>query len=199
MAQMMPFLMQSFNRTNGKHDPQHRPSVNRVPGSINSKNNQEVTIIQQWNRYRPAIQYMLREFRTHLIQEQLDSIIEGQTPGKVKARQKPGTNRYLNTNDTIGWIKGLLNIPIADYRKYCIWRILAPYLMNIKTLSEVEAFTLIMDWLDKCNEMVRLSFCPGPRVRQDIRSAKRVRVSYYPVSLNNLQKENADLYNLVRQ
>jgi hypothetical protein len=38
--------------TNEKHDPQHRPSVNscllRVPGSHNSKNGQQVSVIQQW-------------------------------------------------------------------------------------------------------------------------------------------------------
>ena len=42
--------------TNEKHDPQHRPSVNscllRVPGSFNSKNGQQVSVIQQWDGKR---------------------------------------------------------------------------------------------------------------------------------------------------
>lgn len=64
--------------TNKKHDLQHRPSVNscllRVPGSYNSKNGQQITVIQQWDGKRAAIQYMLRNFRKYLIQEDLDEV-----------------------------------------------------------------------------------------------------------------------------
>ena len=34
------------------------------------------------------------------------------------------------------WIEKLLQIPIANHRKYAIWRILIPYLFNIKNLSD---------------------------------------------------------------
>ena len=41
----------------------------RVPGSINSKNNTLLHIIQHWNGTRPAINWLLRDFRRYLIQE----------------------------------------------------------------------------------------------------------------------------------
>jgi hypothetical protein len=62
--------------TNKKRDPQHRPSTNsclvRIPGTINSKCVQEVKIIQRWDGQKPAIQYLLRDFRRWLINEKLE-------------------------------------------------------------------------------------------------------------------------------
>ena len=41
----------------------------RIPGSTNSKNNTQVQIIQRWNGTRPAINWLLRDYRRYLIQE----------------------------------------------------------------------------------------------------------------------------------
>ena len=41
----------------------------RIPGSINSKNDEQVRIIQHWNSIRPAINWLLRDYRRYLIQE----------------------------------------------------------------------------------------------------------------------------------
>ena len=61
--------------TDKNNDPQHRPSIKpcliRIPGTINSKCNQEVRIVQSWNGKRPPINYMLREFRTWLVAEKI--------------------------------------------------------------------------------------------------------------------------------
>ena len=61
--------------TNKKGDRQHRPSINscliRIPGSINFKCGQMVKIIQRWDGQRPAINYLLRDFRRWLIDEKL--------------------------------------------------------------------------------------------------------------------------------
>ena len=50
-SRFMQFAEDYF--TNRKSDPQHRPSVRscliRIPGTINSKYNQEVTIVQKWD------------------------------------------------------------------------------------------------------------------------------------------------------
>ena len=42
---------------------------------------------------------------------------------------------------TIVWIEKLLQTPIDDHRKFAVWRILAPYLINIRKCSVDEAFT----------------------------------------------------------
>lgn len=132
---------------------------------------------------------MLRDFRRYLIQERINEINEQKTrPAFLSEFQ------HYNSPTMIGWIERLLQSPIADHRKYCMWRILAPYLVNARRLSDDEALSVVMTWLDKCNEVERLSFCPRQRARYDIRNARRK--GYYPISLNNFRTENADLYDL---
>ena len=62
--------------TDKKSDPQHRPSIKscliRIPGTINSKCNQEVRIVQRWDGNRPPIQCLLRDFRTWLVAEKIN-------------------------------------------------------------------------------------------------------------------------------
>ncbi len=64
--------------TNKKGDPQHNPSINsclvRIPGTINSKCGQVVKIIQRWDGQRPAINYLLRDFRRWLINEKIEQL-----------------------------------------------------------------------------------------------------------------------------
>ena len=187
-TKFMRFAEQFF--TNGKHDQQHKPSVNncllRVPGTFNSKNRQQVKIIQEWDRQRAAIQYMLRDFRCYLIQERLDRINASKKMVNVaNLHQSYATSQ-------IQWIERLLRTPIEDYRKYCVWRVLAPYLVNVRRLSEEDSCTILLEWLHRCHEIKRLSFYPRQRVRDNVRRAKKR--GYLPVSLNSLQKENAELY-----
>ena len=137
--------------TNKKGDRQHRPSINsclvRIPGTINSKCAQEVKIIQRWDGQRPAIQYLLRPFRRWLIDEKLE-----QSKYAKRARAQ-------STNSSkISWIEKLLQTPLDDYRKFVVWRILAPYLINIRKCSVDEAYDTIRNWLNKCSQLRRLDF-----------------------------------------
>jgi hypothetical protein len=95
----------------------------------------------------------------------------------------------------IGWIELLLQTPLTDNRKYCLWRILAPYFVSVKKLPDDMSQNNLLEWLDKCNSLKKLSFDPRYRVRDDIRRAKRL--GYYPISWNNLQKENAILHDFL--
>lgn len=174
--------------TDKKHDPQHRPSVNscllRVPGTYNSKNEQKVKVIQQWDGKRPAIQYALRNFRKYLIQKQLDKINEQKTKSNTIPEMK-----------LIRWIEQLLQTPIPNYRRYCVWRILAPYFVNVKRLSNEESYSVISWWLRRCNLKKRLSFDPNSISKQNIRNARSI--GYYPISWNGLKLENIYLYRLL--
>jgi hypothetical protein len=171
--------------TNKKHDPQHRPSVNscllRVPGTNNSKNGQRVKVVLQWNGKRPAIQYVLRDFRKYLIQEQLDKINEQKSKSSTIPEMK-----------LIKWIDQLLQTPIHDHRRYCIWRILAPYLINVRKLSDEESCSVISRWLEKCSLKKSLSFDPKDISNQNIRNARRI--GYYPISWTALKLEDVYLY-----
>jgi hypothetical protein len=46
------------------------------------------------------------------------------------------SKNHERTN-AIKWIeKGILEHPLSDYRKYIIWRILSPYLLNVRKLPK---------------------------------------------------------------
>ena len=63
--------------SNNKADPCHSMGVSfnncmlRVPGSMNSKVNKQVTIVQSWNGIRPNITLLLYDFYIHLVNMKL--------------------------------------------------------------------------------------------------------------------------------
>jgi hypothetical protein len=172
--------------TNKKGDRQHRPSINsclvRIPGTINSKNSQVVKIVQRWNGQRPAIQYLLRDFRRWLIDQKLKQYRYS------KMARSPITNA-----SKILWIEKLLQTPLDDYRKFVVWRILSPYLINIKKYSLEEASNIIKNWFDRCSQLRPLDFNPNYTIKYNINSARKN--GYLPISLEKLKTENAHLYN----
>ena len=176
--------------TNKKGDPQHNPTVNsclvRIPGTINSKCGHIVKVIQQWDGHRPAIQYLLREFRRWLIDEKVEE------HRLLNSRMAHTHTRTINSSSTIWWIEKLLQTPIDDYRKYAVWRILIPYLINIRKLAGEEANKTISSWLDKCNSLRRLDFNPNYMIKHNIHAAKKV--GYLPIGLDKLKTENWYLY-----
>ena len=133
--------------SDGKSDKNNNPSFKscllRIPGSINSKYNKKITIIQKWNNYRPNLSLeLLLDFKRYL---------------KQKERQKQlllnsVRNRSDNNYDPkyYSWIEHLLHTPIEDFRKLVIDLVFAPYLINVKQISFEESYTLIKNWFDKC-------------------------------------------------
>lgn len=131
----------------------------RIPGSFNSKlaklnekgeivnipESAEVKIIKKWNGVRPSIKPLLADFYIYLEDSEIKEIHINRKPG--------GSMRYANygKNNKIRWIETLLQNLISDHRKYALWRIVAPYLINIKKLSYEDALGIIRDWLDKCD------------------------------------------------
>jgi hypothetical protein len=158
MSRLMQFAEDFF--TEKKGDQQHRPSIKscliRIPGTINSKCNQEVKIVQRWDGTRPPINYVLRDFRTWLIAEDINDKLEEIKNSKYR-NSSTNSYRYCNTN-TIPWIEKLLQTPIADHRKYALWRILMPYLFNVKKLSETKVIEVTQTWLNKCDSLRSLDF-----------------------------------------
>ena len=149
--------------SNGKSDPMHNRTVSfgncmlRIPGSHNSKcvnaNNgvldsdkTAVKIMHQWNGQRPTMMLLIGSFHAHLVDQ------------KMKQNQRDKRRRYQKYDISrvapaiIPWIEKLLTMPLPDYRKYCIWRILAPYLVNIRKLSDEQASHIIKEWLKNVNQ-----------------------------------------------
>ena len=174
--------------TNKKGDCQHRPSINsclvRIPGTINSKCGQTVQIIQRWDGQRPAINYLLRNFRRWLIDEKLSQ-------HRHAKRARPQTT----DSTTIRWIEKLLQTPLDDYRKFVVWCILAPYLINARKCSTDEALNMIRNWLDLCRSLRQLDFNPNYMIKYNINTAQKS--GYLPMSLEKLKIENTYLYNVL--
>ena len=63
-------------------------------------------------------------------------------PGILKVRAKS------RNSATIRWNEKLLQTPLEDYRKFVVWRILTPYLIDIRKCSADEAYGIIGNWLD---------------------------------------------------
>jgi hypothetical protein len=180
----------SFNKSDSQHN--YTVSFNncmlRIPGSINSKNGQIVNIIQKWDGVRPEINYLLAGFSRHIINEKYIELKKAQ-----KSKQKSPVP--ADQNNHIGWIERLLRTPLSDHRKYCIWRVLSPYLINIRKLLEQEVDDIIRDWLDRCNQLRRLDFNYKQKIKDGMEGAKR---GYLPISLSKLKEENSGLYNLLQ-
>src|SRR5829696_7622304 len=144
--------------SNGKADKQNNPSFKscllRIPGSINSKYNRQVKIVQKYNGVRPPIpREFIEEFRTFLIQKKIDQDIKNK---RQKLLNKKSNNNNIHDHKYYSWIENLIQTPIEDFRKLVINIILSPYLINVKQLSFEESYTLIRNWLDKCNSLQKL-------------------------------------------
>ena len=185
--------------TNNKADPCHSNNLSfkncmlRIPGSHNSKcvkrnNNSlgsttEVKIIQKWDGNRPAINWLLRDFRRYLIQEKIDN--------NLPQRKRSSPNTKIMPTKRL-WIETLLDIPIEDYRKYAIRRIIAPYLINIRKLAYDDAFNITKNWLNTCDKIKPLDFNANVKIKDTLRAATRV--GYLPMGFSDLKSENGELY-----
>jgi hypothetical protein len=108
----------------------------------------------------------------------------------------------LEKKQSIEWIEQLLQTPLAEYRKYCIWRILAPYFINVRHLSFCDSYDIICQWLENCNRQRALNFDPETKIKDCLNRA--INTGYLPLSLDKsskeprtLKTENKELYNII--
>ena len=170
--------------SNGKADSEHYHTVSfkncllRIPCLFNSKNHSQVQIVQKWNgTTKVPIDLLYSKFLAYLIDQE--------SSNKERKLGKKVIKTFLSENgnsSSILWIERLLQTPLSKYRKYCVWRILAPYLINVKHLSFEESFDIIDKWLD----------------------IGAVNKGYLPISFDNPKKEprtlktdNRELYDYV--
>ena len=63
-------------RISKNNNPSLKSCLLRIPGSLNSKYNNKVIIVQKWNGYIHSIsEELLEDFRTHLLQTRLMSVV----------------------------------------------------------------------------------------------------------------------------
>ena len=150
--------------------------------------------MQRWDGIKPPINYLLRDYQTWLVAEKINKKMEKKTREIIE--NPTAIVPLFNGTDTIHWIEKLLQIPIADHRKYAIWQIVIPYLFNIRNLSDTNVIKIIQEWLNKCDETRALDFNVEYSIRQNIKNSKRHR--YLPIGINKLASENYELYKIIR-
>ena len=130
----------SFDNDYKNNNPSLKSCLLRIPSSINSKRQSEVSIIQKWDECRPFITLLIGDFYAYLVDNKI-------------RRKRELRNHLINTIQTstniIPWIEKLLETPIEDGRKYSLWKILCPYLVNIKQLEYEQSFKILKTWVRK--------------------------------------------------
>ena len=189
----------SNNKADRANNPSFRSCLLRIPNSFNAKclakgesfENSKVKIIQEWNRARPSIKYLLSDFRRYLINQKINDL-----------NKKREAERRLNYQSNIGnnnifWIEKLLNTPVSDFRKNAINLILAPYLVNIKKLSYQESFNILIEWLKRCDSIRKLDFNPMPLAKSALNIATQKKIP--PMKLQTLKNRNLEIYQILQK
>jgi hypothetical protein len=182
------------------HNPSVKSCLVRIPGSLNSKcittgQDARVKIVQKWDGHRTSIHSLLRYFRIWLIQKRIDDMEELRKQEKKHTKFQMTVSKNQERTNTIKWIeKGILEHPLLDHRKFIIWRILSPYLLNIRRLPKEEAYSVMKEWLDKCDKLEKLNFNPKIKIKDGLKAATK---GYFPISMEKLKEENRQLYYLV--
>ncbi|CAN5582460.1 hypothetical protein BH23THE1_BH23THE1_21980 [soil metagenome] len=78
------------------------------------------------------------------------------------------SRHIINLSNTYYWIEKLLQTPLQDHRRYRLYRILVPYLVNIKDLS-AESPEMVEKWLSKCGRVSPLDFDPSTEIKDRIK------------------------------
>ena len=191
--------------SDGKADKNNKPSFRscllRIPGSINSKYGNKVKIIQKGNNYRPNLSLeLLLDFKRYLrkkdIQNRLLLLMNSNRRNTNNNNNNNNSNNYYLIN-YYEWIEKLLQTPIEEYRKLVLWKILCPYLVNIKKFSPNDSFQILKEWLNKCNSLRKLDFNPNQKIKDNF---KRVG-NFYPLGIQKLKtdKEYSKLYQLLKE
>jgi hypothetical protein len=187
--------------SNDKADKANNPSFKscllRIPYSLNSKclsdennslENSQVKIIKSWNKKRPSINYLLRDFRMYLIDRKFNEINNNKKCKRSTFKYKVNNNN----KNTILWIEELLKTSIPDFRKNALSLIIAPYLIHIKKLSYQDSFDILIDWLTKCDSLRKLDFDSKDQVKSALNIAIQKKIP--PMKLETLKNRNFELY-----
>jgi hypothetical protein len=129
-----------------------------------------------------------------LIDKRNKIIIENKRQKELRSNYTLSYNYPNNLSiRRIEWIEKLLQTPLSDHRKYCIFHILVPYLLNIRKISVEECTKLLDLWVSRCNKIRPVDFNPSIEIKNRIKYVK----DFKPMSLSKLQTVNLELYRLI--
>ena len=85
---------------------------------------------------------------------ELHALVSKVASGYRKPRRSGGG---VSGPGTVQWIEELLERGVQDGRHRLLWRVVAPYLVNVRRLSRDEAAARAREWLDRCAGLRPLS------------------------------------------
>jgi hypothetical protein len=207
--------------TDSKGDQSHWSTISfnncmlRVPCSLNSKLVQfdggviidipydaRVRIEKYWDGNTPTVgRLLLMQYYTWLqfaairdIQRRKAREVEQTAWNKKYGRIYGRARDCINLHD-YGYIEKLINKPLDDFRKFCIWKISVPYFINVKRLPRLEAFNRTKSWLDKCNSIARLDFSPKQKIDYELDHVGK----FTPIRQYQLKEGHPMLYALLEK
>ena len=192
--------------SNGQADaadhPNFRSMFLRVPGTMNTKIKGQYELV----RLEHDIDYTspicgFKDLHNTLISGFMDHLDDLSLAYKIKLDSWDQRQRKISKVTSIGptlslsyqYVDKLLQTPVKDHREFCIWRILGPYLLNIKYLSYESTFKIIMDWLSKCDALSLSKFYNEESVRTRLDKVG----SFLPLTEASLRSLNRELYNMI--
>jgi hypothetical protein len=184
--------------SDGKSDRVHNATVSlnncmaRVPGSINSKNGDQVAIVRRWDGQRPNIRLLIGSFCVHLADQKIRRDAEA-----ARLAEKYGENRNGNGGEPyiIDWIERILRTPMTDHRKFILWMILPQYLINVRKLSYEQANEIIAKWLSECSRLSRLdSSATKRKLKSGFKAAQK---GFNPMGIEKVKFRLPELYSLL--
>jgi hypothetical protein len=199
--------------TDCKADQNHWSTVSfnncmlRVPWSLNSKLIQfdggrivdipydaRVRIEKRWDGNTPVIErHLLLQYRIWLQFAVIRDLREQRARREQYRKHHRGRTKECKNHD-YDYIEKLVDKPLTDFRKYCIWRVFVPYFINVKGLSRLETFDKVNSWLDKCDSISRLNFSAKQKIDYEL---KRV-ANYTPIRADQLRVDHSKLYNCLQ-
>jgi hypothetical protein len=199
--------------SNGKADQSHNPSFRscmfRVPGTLNSKckaaaaaegKDPLVTIIGYWYSdsaysFGAPSHKLINDFHAYLVQELIDDKIE-----KAEKRQKLANynNGPLKSSNRMEWIDRLLQIGVEDQRKNLLYWVLAPYLITVRGLDYDKAYSILQQWIDKCNEVRAIDDKIGFRYRIRYCLDTAEKQERKPVKFETFRRNYTDAYQRIQ-
>jgi hypothetical protein len=205
-------------RKDSCHNPSFKSSLLRIPHTLNLKcielttgnyiKDPEVKIIQEFDSLAiPTINNkLLREFRIYLADKDIITTKRESIKRRSYQINICRSHSLVNVNRrttpaTYQWIeKKLLQTPIADHRKHTIDLVLAPFLIVIKRLSFEESYSIIKDWIGKCNRTERLK--PSieyfdNKLKAAINNSIQSRIP--PILQENMEKKYPDWYRYLKE
>ena len=139
----------------------------------------------EWSKRTVVSDDFLADFRIHLIDKKLKELKESNNYNNCDRNRAVNNNNYIPYYE---YIEKLLQKPIHDFRKLVLWRILCPYLVNIKKLPYDESYAIIRTWLDNCNTKSGrpLDFNADQTLSYELKHVK----NYFPLGLKRIKTDS---------